>query len=173
MNIGKIVKNAVITVAILAIVALVSLFVIHDRTLQKGCDEIAEIANNVKAVSHLDAWVMDNFVDKGYQRAWGMHGDIVAVNNGEFTQIENLPDENITGIEHQYFRLTLQKSEGEFNSDLTKENIRLISIGRGRNKVIILKNGMKLESYRDDEEDSGKLLKVNESVYAYCADSRF
>jgi len=62
---------------------------------------------------------------------------------------------------------------GGFNAEITNKNVGQIDFGRGRDQIIILKNGSKLTSYRGHDEASGHLLKISDSLYAYCANSKF
>lgn len=143
----------------------------HD---QAQCDYIESLAKNPEIVSTLDRWVIENVIDRGYYLVSGMHGRIAAHRNedADISYIP-LPDKKITGIEDEYFRFSISKHDSAFNDPIASSNVHSIYIGRGRDYVIITKNGHTLSSHRGPDFKSGKLKKIGESVYAYCSDGRF
>ncbi|MBU2713824.1 hypothetical protein [Zooshikella harenae] len=89
------------------------------------------------------------------------------------SDITTLPEESISRIPNEYLRFSIEKVSGGRDEPITSTNVGQIEIGYGRNQIILLKNGKLLSSYRGDDEKSGHLLRINEAVYAYCADARF
>ena len=173
MKVWRVLKIVILTLFVgVALFIGISFFVL-DRHLQKGCESIEKIARNTKSVAYLDNWASDHILNKGYHRVTGMHGEITASKGNQFISISHLPEESISGIERQYLRLNVNKISGDFETEITKENVGQLDFGSGRNRIIILKNGSKLSSYRGHDEASGHLLKINDSLYAYCADSKF
>ncbi len=141
--------------------------------MQEGCDQIAEIAQNPDAVRHLNNWADENVLNKNYYFAYGMLGSIHATSvDGKMTYLP-LPDESVTGMRNIYYRFSLDKIGDDHKATVTDENISKLIFGQGRNSVILMKNGQVLTSHRGLTEASGHLLKINESVYAYCADAQF
>ena len=165
-NIGLVISFGVLATGIYFAYSL-------NSTLNKGCERIAEIARDVKAVSYLDSWAQENVIDKGYYFVSGMHGVIGA--SSIDGSINNLmaPEEEKSHIEPVYFRFGLEKIGGDFKDLITRENVGAIRFGRGRNSIILLKNGHTLKSHRGDDEASGHLMKINDSTFAYCSDARF
>ena len=145
----------------------------HSNQLQANCEKIEKIARNKVAVGHLDSWVYEHVIDKGYHFVSGMHGRISGSKGEDYVDIKPLPKEKITEIEINYFRLSVDKIDGDFTANITNTNVGQIDFGRGRDQVIILKNGAQLKSYRGHDESSGHLLKINDSLFAYCADAKF
>ena len=102
-----------------------------------------------------------------------MHGRITASKGEDYIAINPLPEEKVTGIEIDYFRLSVDKVVGDFEAKITQDNVGQIDFGRGRDQVIILKNGAQLKNYRGHDVSSGHLLKINDTLFAYCANAKF
>lgn len=145
----------------------------HSAHLQAQCKTIENIARNKLAVEYLDSWASEHVIDKGYHFVSGMHGRITGSKGEDYYTIKSLPEEKITGIGINYFRLSIDKIAGDFETKITNDNVGQINFGRGRDQVIILKNGTQLKSYRGHDESSGHLLKINDSLFAYCANAKF
>lgn len=140
---------------------------------QTQCEKIEEIARNQIAVKHLDSWIYEHVIDKGYNFVSGINGRIWGSKGDEYFIITPLPKEKVTGIELNFFRLSLDKITDDVEAEITTNNVGQIDFGRGRDKVIILKNGAELKSYRGHDESSGHILKISNSVFAYCANAKF
>jgi len=102
-----------------------------------------------------------------------MGGRITGSKGDQFFTISPLPEEKISGIEINFFRFSVYKVSGDFDAEITHLNVGQIDFGRGRDQIIILKNGAQLKSYRGHDESSGYLLKINDSTFAYCENAKF
>jgi len=165
-------------IALLAILSAVFIFNVFiffmlERHHKEACDRIETIAKNPSYVKYLDSWGSETFIGKGYYLVSGMNGDVVGYKSNKTIDSLNVPNQELSGIEEQYFRIEIEKFGEDFKSPITKENISKISIGRGRDSVIFLKNGHKISSHRGHDIESGHLMKINDSIYAYCANYRF
>ena len=173
MKIWNLIKIVTSIVAITSLIVISIGFYLFDKTQKERCVKIEKIARNEKAVNYLDNWASKYILNKGYYFVTGMNGDIRGLNEGSSVSIEPIPDEKITGIEKYYFRFNVEKISGNFKAEITSDNVGRIEFGRGRDQVIILKNGAKLESYRGYSEFSGRLLRISDTVFAFCADAKF
>lgn len=173
MSIWKLIENLVYIVFTCTLIIIIVAFFTFHQFMSEQCTTISDIANNEEIVNYLDDWATDNIVDKGYYFVAGMHGDITARKDESFIDITPLPDPSITNIELKHFRFGVRKIPGNFEDPITSRNVAMFDFGRGRDRVILLKNSERLTSYREHDIESGHLLKINENVYAYCANSRF
>jgi len=148
-------------------------FFLLKGTLQQSCQKIEVIARDELVVEYLKKWASNHVIDKGYNSVFGMNGRITGSKGEEFYTIEPLPEENITGIEINSFRLSVDKISGDFDTKIINSNVGQVAFGRGRDQIIILKNGAQLKKYRGHDESSGHLLKINDTTYAYCANAKF
>lgn len=148
-------------------------YFIFQKPLKEECNYIEKVARNEVSVAYLDNWASEHVLNKGYHFVTGMHGDIYGMKGDEFIAIHPLPDEKISGIDRKYFRLSIEKISDDLETEITSKNVGRIEFGRGRNQVIILSNGAHLLSYRGLYQSSAHLLKINESVFVYCADTTF
>ncbi len=159
-------------IAVLSVAAF--LFWDMSRYNQERCDYIESLAKNPKIVSALAMWAAENIIDKGYYFVSGMHGSIAAHRN-EDEEIYYVPllDNKVTGIKNEYFRFSLSKHESKHNDNIVGANVHSLYFGRGRDHIILMKNGHILNSHRGHDLESGKLKKIGNSVYAYCSSGRF
>ncbi len=159
-------------VIVLSIVAF--LFWDMARYDQDRCNYIESLAGNPRIVSVLDQWASENVIDKNYYFVSGMHGSIAAHRNeDEEIYYLPLPDSKVTGINNKYFRFSLSKHESKHNDNIISNNVHSLYFGRGRDHIILTKNGHALNSHRGHDFESDKLKKIRESVYAYCSSGRF
>jgi len=168
----------IIGIFLLVVFALVIIFLALfmwslDNHLERGCVEIESIARDKDAVSYMDSWVSDHVLDRGYTFVRGSHSSISARLNGEYIEINPLPDESKSRIRTNSLRFDIDTLKDDLDIPVTKSNVSKIYFGLGRNYVILLKNGATLSSYRDRDEKSGHLKKINETIYAYCEDAKF
>ncbi len=163
--------------ALLGIMILAGVFFTYqlNRSLDAGCERIEAIARNPDYVAYMDQWASKNTIGRGYYLVWGMHGDIAAHLETETDDIHiiQVPAEEDTGIEKQYFRFSLEKIGGDHHTPITERNVKRIVFGRGRNSMIIMRNGHLFTEHRGHGLESRHLLKINENVFAYCSDARF
>ena len=169
-------KAFCITLSIVTLVSIsIGAYFIHDlnnfQTLQ--CEHIADIANDEKAVAYLDNWAKENVINKNYYFVTGMHRHITAYSTDGSTVDLKLPEESKSRIEQEHFRFGLDKIGGNHKTSIKSDNVGELLFGRGRNSIILLKNGHTLKSHRGNDEASGHLLKINDSTFAYCEDARF
>lgn len=114
----------------------------HD---QQSCDYIESLAENPRVVNALDTWALENVIDEGYYFVSGMHGSIAAhKNEDDDIYYLPLPDSEVTGIESEYFRFSLSKHKSKHHDNITKINVHSLYFGRGRDHVILTKNGHSL-----------------------------
>ena len=164
--------GVVFVVLIAAVLAIGGFFTNRvNSTLQEECDLIVQIARDEKAVAYLDNWASEHVLDKGYYFASGNHGRISATSSSGSTYIHPLPDEKQSGIEEILLRFSADKVSNEFQAPITSDNVNQIVFGRGRNSIIFLKNGHSLQSHQGHDESSGHLLKIDDSLFAYCPDA--
>ncbi|MCU7806470.1 MAG: hypothetical protein KZQ73_01160 [Candidatus Thiodiazotropha sp. (ex Semelilucina semeliformis)] len=143
---------------------------------QERCDYIETLASNPRVVTYIDQWAMENVVDKNFYFVAGMgiDGNIAAHrNNDEKIHYVPLPDNKITGIEDRYFRFSIEKYVSGHHDPIVSSNVHSMYFGRGRDHIIITKNGHTLTSYRGHDMKSQKLKIIGPSVYAYCSSGRF
>lgn len=156
------------------IILVVLLFFWFGVQNQNQCDGVESLAQNPEVVRALDQWALENIVDNGYYFVNGMHGRIAAYKNEseEIVYIE-LPNSEVTGIEDQRFRFSILKHNSEHTDPIISSNVHSVYFGRGRDSIIITKNGHVIETYRGSDLKSGSLKKIGESVYAYCSTGSF
>ena len=145
----------------------------YRSAIQKGCDHVLSIAQNSVQVNYLDDWLLEHALGKGCTSIGGMHGDITCSKNGEFFEVHPLPDPTKSGIPTISLRLSISTLAGHYGKEITSENIHEVGFGHGRDQIIILKNGGQLSSFESGSIESGKLKKINETTYAYCADGKY
>ena len=148
------------------------IFMIH-HVEKLGCSRVLEIAKNTSKVSYLDDWATKHIIDQGFYYASGMHGRVHGFKGEEHYNILPLPSPEISGIPHEFLRFSIYKSDAEFKDEITTENVKQLDFGYGRDQIILLKNGAELSEYRGTGIPSKKIVKVNSTTYAYCADSKF
>ena len=148
------------------------MFISFEQSMKRQCGIIADIASNEEIVKYLDDWATENILDKGYTFVSGT-SSVSAKKGNDFISITPLPNPNITNIELQYLRFYVYKKPGRFEDPITNHNVASFEFSRGRDTVIILKNGELLTSYRGHDLESGHLMKIKNNVYAYCANSKF
>jgi len=161
-------------VAIAAVVLFFAYVIFAFFHIKKhGCNQVLQIAQDPIKVSYLDVWASKHIVDQGFYDVSGMNGEVYGSKNGKYYKIEPLPNPEISGIPLEFLRLSVYKSSAEYKDKITTDNLTQLDFGHGRDQVIILKNGTMLSEYRGTVVPSRKIVKVNSSTYAYCADSRF
>ena len=159
---------------VIALSIVAFLFSGMSRYDQERCDYIESLAGTPRIVSVLEQWALENVIDKNYYFVSGMHGSIAAHrNDDEEIYYLQLPDSKVTGINNEDFRFSLSKHESTHNDNIISENVHSLYFGRGRDHIILTKNGYVLSSHRGHDFESGKLKKIRESVYAYCSSGRF
>jgi len=155
-------------------IAIISIVIMDLRKLdQARCDYIEELAGRPEVINYLNKWASEYLINKGYYFISGMGYIAAHRNEDEEIYYIPLPDKKVTGIEDRYFRFSIEKHESDFHDPIVSSNMHSMYIGKGRDHVIITKNGHTLTSYRGHDIKSRKLKIIGPSVYAYCSSGRF
>ncbi|MBU2713825.1 hypothetical protein [Zooshikella harenae] len=87
MKVAKILGISVLVLLSLCVTLFLMLIFVLQINLNGGCQEIAAIAKDERAVSYLDDWVSKNILNQGYTFVYGMHGRISARVGDQYVNI--------------------------------------------------------------------------------------